>query len=118
MRQASTAAVVYREISQTLSERQARVRQLLREFRVQFGAWPTANELLRFARTERFDCRQWDVNAVRPRLTEMVAQGDVAELPKRRCAITGKVVYAYITVDKPAPLAVEDLSKARSMEMF
>lgn len=118
MRQAATAAIVYQEIAQTLSERQARVRQLLREFRGHFGAWPTANELLRFARTEHADCRLWDVNAVRPRLTEMVDQGDVATLPKRRCAVTKKLVFAYLPVERPAPLQVEDLSQARTLEMF
>lgn len=118
MKQAPTAAAVYRDISQTLGERQARVRTLLREFRAAFETWPTANELLRFARTTHRDCAAWDVNSIRPRLTEMVVQGDVAELPKRRCAVTGKQVTVYITVDRPRPLAVEDLSHARSMEMF
>lgn len=118
MRQAPTAAVVYREISQTLGARQARVRELLREFRARFDCWPTANELLRYARTTHADCRTWDVNAVRPRLTEMVEQGDVAALPKRRCAVTGKLVKAYMPVEYPAPLQVEDLSHARTLELF
>lgn len=98
--------------------RQAKVRALLREFRATYGTWPTANELLRFARTTHPECAAWDVNSVRPRLTEMVVQGDVGELPYRRCAVTGKRVTAYIHVEKPLPLPVENLAAARAQELF
>lgn len=116
--QPDTAIAAYRAVSETLSERQAFVRVLLREFRAAYGTWPTANELLRYARTTHEACRHWDVNSVRPRLSEMVVQGDVGTLPKRRCAVTGKVVSVFITVDRPSPLPIEDLSRARAQELF
>lgn len=54
---------------------------------------PTAYELLHWARAngEFF----FDINTIRPRLTELVEQGLVAPGTKRRCEVTQEVVHTW-----------------------
>lgn len=93
MKQAATATAVYRsDIVPTLHSRQAFVvEELTTFFRVR-GYWPTALELLAFAR--RHDGR-YDVNTIRPRLTELWKRGAVEHGDKRRCRCSGKTALTW-----------------------
>lgn len=119
MKQADTAIASYRDLVPMLSERQSTVRGLLREFREQYGTWPTARELLRFATTTHVVCRGFDVNSIRPRLFELNEIGYVAKGPKRECAVSRKTVYTWL-VTAPAPMQFNNpvLDRARQVELF
>ena len=108
MKQADTAIAAYRDLAPTLNERQSTVRGLLREFRDQYGTWPTGLELLRF-----------DVNSIRPRLFELNAIGYAAKGPKRICAVSGKRVYTWV-ITAAAPVSYNNpaIDRARQVEMF
>lgn len=58
-----------------------------------FQRSPTAYELWQWARArgERFR----DVNAIRPRLTELIAEGLVEPRAKRPCGVTGTVAHTW-----------------------
>ena len=95
---AVTSAIAYREIGSTLATRYEEVRALLREFRQRHGQWPTAAELLHDARTHHESYAEWDVNVVRPRLTELADRGDIARITKRRCQVTRKLAFTWMLV--------------------
>lgn len=95
MRQADTAKAVYhQDIEPTLHGRQLFVRQQLVAFLDQYKQEPTAKELLVFI-ASRFPQREFDLNSVRPRLTEMEEQGWVCHAGKRLCTVTNKRVYTW-----------------------
>jgi hypothetical protein len=104
MKQASTAIAVYHEsIEPTLQARQVFVREQLVQFIQQVGLHPTALELLRFIASQHPQHR-FDANSVRPRLTEMHAQGWVEHSGKRTCAVTGKLVLTWRPSTPRVPL--------------
>jgi len=118
-RQASTAIAVYRtDIQPTVSARQAIVLRLLGAYHASRGTWPTAQELLRYAITH--DGRAgWDVNAVRPRLSELVAAGSVTVGDARSCAVSGKRVRTWVLCDTPAqPTVVAPARPARQLGLL
>lgn len=119
MKQADTAIASYRDLAPTLNERQSTVRGLLREFRDQYGTWPTCLELLRFATTTHVACARFDVNSIRPRLFELNAIGYAAKGPKRICAVSGKRVYTWV-ITAPAPVSFNNpaIDRARQVELF
>ena len=104
MRQAETAATVYRaDIKPTLTDRQQFVRHELAQFVVSLHYGPTALELLQFMHG-RYPDRYFDVNSVRPRLNELEAIGSVRHGVKRRCDVSGKTVLTWVLASgKPAP---------------
>lgn len=116
-RQPDTAIASYRDVSQTLGERQRLVRELLTECRDRYGCWPTSLELLRYAVATREQCRRFDVNAIRPRLFELHEQGYVVHGVKRTCTVSGKRVYTWIATT-PQPPQYGDFAQARQVEMF
>ena len=59
---------------------------------------PTAYELMRQMKGSAFD-----LNAVRPRLTELYARGCVRRLGKRVCRITKRLAYTWQTVSGHPP---------------
>ena|SRR5688572_18147981 len=108
MKQAETARTVYREdILPTLHGRQLFVRQQLEAFLAEYQQAPTAKELLVFI-ASRFPQREFDLNSVRPRLTEMCEQGWVGHGEKRLCSITGKRVWTW-TLSTPKPPTLEPI---------
>jgi len=117
-RRRDTSRLAHREIAATLSRRQGEVRVLLQEYRAAHHDGPTAAELLAFARRMHPAYACWDVNSVRPRLTEMQATHEVTTGEKRRCAITGKLAYTWVLCGRVQPLPVEDLAAARQGAMF
>jgi hypothetical protein len=65
------------------------------------GSDPTAYELLRWMQVEN---PVLDLNAVRPRLSELRDAGRVETTGKRRCQVTGKRVYTWaVMAVAPAP---------------
>lgn len=96
MRQADTAAAVYRQdIQPTLNTRQQFVREELCAFIAQKHFTPTALELLRFM-AHRYPDRYLDPNSVRPRLNEMETMGLVRHGVKRSCDVSGKTVMTWV----------------------
>lgn len=116
-RQPDTAIAARRAIEPTLNERQRFIREQLGHYRQRYGCWPTGLELLRFIVATHPACRHFDVNAVRPRLTELEVLGYVGHGVKRPCAVTNNRVYTWV-VTEPTPPRYEDLSHARQVEMF
>lgn len=101
MNQAQTAITVYRDdIEPTAKRRQRFVREHLVSYlqsrpRFPRPQFPTALELLAYIQKQYPDGR-YDVNSVRPRLSELEAQGLVQHGEKRRCTVSGKVVYTWV----------------------
>jgi hypothetical protein len=103
-RQAETAVDVYRtDILPTLHGRQLFVRQELGLFITHYHTQPTAKELLVFI-ASRYPQNEFDLNTVRPRLTEMFEQGWVGHGAKRVCTITHKTVYTWEPTTPQPPL--------------
>jgi len=91
----------------------------LQRYRRAHGADPTAYELLRFLQIEH---QTLDLNAVRPRLTELEATGRVSKGDKRQCAVTQKRVYTWAVVSParppvPSPEPSRELAPTQS-ELF
>lgn len=106
MRQAHTAATVYREdIKPTLESRQRFVRGYLQDYIEQYRTAPTGLELVQYIQ-QKHPHQLIDVNTVRPRMTEMEAEGWVKHGEKRRCSISCKTVYTW-QLSTPAPQQVE-----------
>ena len=84
------------------STREFEVLEALRRYRSDRGTDPTAYELLRWMQTANPDL---DLNAVRPRLTELADAGRVRKSDKRRCLVTDKHVYTWVPVT-PSPVPV------------
>lgn len=116
-RTADTSRASLHDVQATLGERQQFVRTQLAAFQARYDCWPTALELLRFIKATVPGCAQWDVNSVRPRLTEMKEQGDVTPGVKRICTASGKLAYTWRPAVPVAP-RYEDLSHARQVELF
>src|SRR4051794_21074465 len=91
-RVAETSRAAFAEIAATRHSRGLEVLETLRRFHRQHGIDPTAYELLAWAQV---DHPAWDLNSIRPRLTEMKDAGRVETGGKRRCAITHKQVYTW-----------------------
>jgi Fe2+ or Zn2+ uptake regulation protein len=91
-----TAHQTLRPITRT---RELAVLDGLARYRRDRGLDPTAYELLQFLQGEN---PTLDLNAVRPRLTELETAGEVRKAEKRPCAITRKRVYTWAVVS-PAP---------------
>lgn len=103
-RQAETAIAVYRQdIQPTLQGRQLFVRQQLVAFIEHYQQEPTSKELLVFI-ASRFPQDEFDLNTVRPRLTEMHEQGWVCHAGKRDCSVTHKRVYTWGVATPRVPL--------------
>lgn len=108
MKQASTAIRHYHaEILPSLKRRQAFVRHQLVLFVEQRRFNPTAAELLAFVQAT--NPGRFDVNNVRPRLTELEALGWVRHGVKRRCDITKALVMTWIP-SMPTPPEQQPLS--------
>ena len=96
MRQAETAAAVYRQdIRPTINQRQMFIRQELADFIAARHYAPTALELLRFM-FQRYPNQYFDPNSVRPRLNELEHAGAIRHGVKRRCDVTGKTVLTWV----------------------
>lgn len=110
MRQARTAIDVYRhDIRPTLQGRQLFVRQQLEQFIIQYNVDPTAKELLVYI-ASKFPQAAFDLNTVRPRLTEMHEQGWVCHAGKRICRVTSRCVYTW-GLSKPRPPSMGAVQK-------
>ena len=90
---ADTSRAAFEQIAPRLSTRQ---RLILSALKTWEGTPPTAYEL--FARL-RVQGAVRDLNDVRPRLTELKADGRVLEAGTRACTITGRSAHTWC----PAP---------------
>jgi len=98
-RVADTSRDAYETIARTLGARAADVLEALRRYAARHGSDPTAYELLRWMQVDR---PALDLNAVRPRLTELKDAGRVRMAAKRRCTVTNKRVYTWQAAPLPA----------------
>ncbi len=100
-RQRQTAREVYRlkraedqaKAKAGAETRQGQVLRLLAWHWNQTQVSPTALELLAWAR-EKGE-RLFDVNSIRPRLRELVESGLVEPRAKRRCVVSGMMVWTW-----------------------
>lgn len=103
MKQAPTAARVFRsEIEPTLALRHRFVREQLQAFVGEHHYGPTALELLLFIAQHHRRLR-YDVNTVRPRLTEMEKLGWVRHGAERRCDVSAKTVMTWLPANPQPP---------------
>lgn len=91
---ADTSRAAFGALSE-MPTRAADVFVAVQRFRLHHQSDPTAYELLRWMQIER---PILDLNAVRPRLTELRDAGYMATRDKRVCAVTGKRVYTWAVV--------------------
>ncbi len=101
-RTADTSVAALAVVHQDRATREALVLDGLRRYRQAQRYDPTAYELLRFLQVEN---PALDLNAVRPRLTELEDAKRVTKGDKRRCAVTCKTVYTWAVVS-PSPVPV------------
>jgi hypothetical protein len=99
---ADTSRLGLASIGSTLSARGADVLEALQRVRRHRGLDPTAYELLRFMQNEY---PALDLNAVRPRLSELRDAGRVQTTGKRRCTITNRAAYTWAAALAPVPAA-------------
>ena len=78
-----------------LATRAVQVFDALGRYRQAYGSTPTAYELLRFLQVDQ---PALDLNAVRPRLTELEDAGQIVKAGKRCCAVTRQRVYTWAVV--------------------
>ena len=97
---AETSRAAWADLQPSLAARANGVLDGLHGYRQRFGVYPTSYELLRFLQAESPTI---DLNAVRPRLTELKDAGRVETAGKRRCSITGRGAYTW-TVATPRPI--------------
>ncbi len=90
---ADTSRTAFEQIAPRLSTRQ---RLILSALKAWEGTPPTAYELFMRLRAEG---AVRDLNDVRPRLTELKADGRVLDMGTRRCTITGRSAHTW----RPAP---------------
>jgi hypothetical protein len=109
---ADTSRTALQEVQRDIDKRQRFVLDGLIAYLQTRGDAPTAYELLCALRVSS-DNPTLDVNAVRPRLTELEALGRVAKGDKRRCAVTGKTAYAW-TIGPRAHLPAAVLARVPS----
>jgi len=106
--QASTAIAVFHEdIRPTLSARQQFVMSELVAFISLRRHSPTSSELLKFVTDWKLG--RFDVNSIRPRLTELEALGLVRHGVQRACGVTGKTCMTWepATPERPAQQTLE-----------
>ncbi len=96
---AQTSIDTYYDIEPDLPLRRELVQdELLAYYRVH-DEHPTAYELLEFMNFRRPSwLPAFDLNGVRPRLTELKQQGAVRVHGKRACGITGRTAYVWEVV--------------------
>jgi hypothetical protein len=100
---ADTSRAAYAAGADTRATREAEVIDALERFRAHHGSDPTSYELLRWMQIGN---PTLDLNAVRPRLTELKTAGRVWTTEKRCCSVTRKHVYTWTAVTPhPTPLA-------------
>lgn len=100
-RQRSTARAAYAEqrardqvrAAAGRETREGQVLRLLAGYWNRYQVSPTALELLEYAR-ERGEA-VFDVNSIRPRINELVANGLVEARSKRKCSVSGKTVLTW-----------------------
>src|SRR5438034_11531016 len=107
-RTADTSRASLADVAASRSQREAQVIDALRRYWVAHGSDPTAYELLRWMQVEN---PVLDLNAVRPRLTELKDAGHVRTTGKRVCAVTEKRVYTW-AISTPPP-EVHPFARAR-----
>ena len=90
---ADTSRTAFEQIVPRLSTRQ---RLILSTLETWEGTPPTAYELFTHLRAQG---AARDLNDVRPRLTELKADGRVLDMGTRRCTITGRSAHTW----RPAP---------------
>jgi len=88
-----TSRNVYKLDRERLEGKRGQVLRILAAYFNEKQVSPTALELLNWslARGEKF----FDVNSLRPRLTELENAGLIATGPARKCAISGKVAHTW-----------------------
>jgi hypothetical protein len=87
-------------VAPALPEREALVLEGLQTYYDRHGfTWPTARELLEAMKKADVLPATADVNAVRPRLSELYEAGRVLKVGKRKCTIGGKVCELW----RPTP---------------
>jgi hypothetical protein len=106
---ADTSVASFESLKPDVATREAHVIDGLRRYRIVNGFDPTAYELLRFLQLES---PRLDLNAVRPRLTELEDATRVTKRDKRRCSVTGKHVYTW-AVASPSPRPAPDVAQPR-----
>lgn len=89
---ASTSVKAYRELSDTLPERERAVLIGLRRYWASHRQAPTSYELFE---SMKADGCAFDLNSVRPRLTALFQHGRVAREAKRMCRVTSKTAYTW-----------------------
>jgi hypothetical protein len=106
-----TSVAALQDVRADRATREALVIDGLRRYHQAHGWDPTAYELLRFLQAENTTL---DLNAVRPRLTELEDAEWVTKGDKRRCSITDKRVYTWLVV---SPAVRSALSVQRSRDI-
>jgi len=112
-RVADTSRAASAELAPSRATREDEVLDALQRYRTHHGMEPTAYELLRWMQIQN---PALDLNAVRPRLTELKDAGRTRTTGKRRCAVTEKRVYTWATVS-PAPRPIPYIEQPRNDAM-
>jgi hypothetical protein len=99
---AETSRAAFRDVCDSVEHRHQLVITGLAEYHGECGYWPTSYELLRSLQRTM---PTLDLNAVRPRLTELEGRRRVAKGEKRRCSITGKRAFTW-AVASPAAVVI------------
>lgn len=99
-RAADTSRVALASLQPTVAARAAAVLDALQRYWTHHRIDPTSYELLQWMRIEN---PTLDLNAVRPRLTELRDAGRVQTTGKRVCAVTEKRVYVWAVTSSPVP---------------
>lgn len=102
---ADTSRAAYEIVRETLPRRE----RLVWEALARCDKAPTAYELV--SRMLQ-DGDAFDLNSVRPRLTEMYEKGYVRRLGKRTCSVTGRLVYTWQAVPARPPVKREKPRRA------
>jgi Fe2+ or Zn2+ uptake regulation protein len=102
---ADTSRAALREIAPSLPSRATEVFEALARYWAEHHVDPTAYELLRWMQIAN---PVLDLNAVRPRLTELKDAGFVQTGDKRCCAVTEKRVYTWHALSSPATRSPAD----------
>lgn len=93
---AETSIASLKEITAELPRRREFVLSELARHRDLYALAPTAYELLEFINAARPDwAPEYDLNDVRPRLTELKQRGQVKVGAKVKCGVTGRTAYTW-----------------------
>ena len=112
-RVADTSRAASAELAPSRATREDEVLDALQRYRTHHGMEPTAYELLRWMQIQN---PALDLNAVRPRLTELKDAGRTRTTGKRRCAVTEKRAYIWAAVS-PAPRLMSLVEPSRNDAM-